>query len=395
LQPTARIVICRSNPIDPDPRVEKIARVLRSIGYSVHLLGWDRTGQLPEWMELQGPGYSIPLSRLSIIAPFGHGLANLPNLLRWQWDLLRWLVRHREEFDLIHACDFDTVLPALFCKWRWGKKVVYDIFDFYADHLRATPKLIKQLIRSADIYAINRADALILVDDSRWQQIAGARPKLSAVIYNSPAQEYPPGSVKQPQPSHSTATLRLAYIGLLQVERGLLEMLAVLKKHPEWSLDLAGFGGDEDRILAACQSLINVRWHGRVPYDQALKLSQAADVLFATYDPAIPNHRYSSPNKVFEAMMLAKPIIVARDTNMDRIIKQAKCGLVVPYGDLSGLEQALQNLQDDPTLRRHLGQNAYQAYQTTYSWEKMQERLANLYTQVAGPAESAILNHND
>jgi glycosyltransferase involved in cell wall biosynthesis len=171
-------------------------------------------------------------------------------------------------------------------------------------------------------------------------------------------------------------------------------MLAVLKNHPEWSLDLAGFGGDEDQILAAGQTLSNVRWHGRVPYDQALKLSQAADVLFATYDPAIPNHRYSSPNKVFEAMMLAKPIIVARDTNMDRIIEQSQCGLVVPYGDISGLEQALQNLQDDPTLRRRLGQNAYQAYQTTYSWEKMQQRLANLYTQVAGPAESAILNHN-
>ena len=395
LTSNVRVVICRSNPIDPDPRVEKIARALCSTGYTVHLLGWDRTGRLPEKTELAGPDRSIPISRLPLTAPFGHGLANLPNLLRWQWGLLRWLAHHHQEYDLIHACDFDTVLPALFCKWRWDKKVIYDIFDFYADHLRATPKLIKRLVRSVDIYAIDRADALILADDSRWQQIAGARPKRSAVIYNSPAQEFSDGTVQQSQPSQTDETLHLAYIGLLQVERGLLEMLAVLKKHPNWSLDLAGFGGDEDQILAAQQTLPNVHWHGRVPYEQALRLSQAADVLFATYDPAIPNHRFSSPNKVFEAMMLAKPIIVARDTNMDRIIEQAECGLVVPYGDISSLERALQNLQDDPRLRQRLGQNAYQAYQGTYSWTKMEERLGNLYAQVTGPAESNMAEHDD
>jgi glycosyltransferase involved in cell wall biosynthesis len=391
--PQTRIVICRSNPIDPDPRVEKIARALCSSGYAVTLLGWDRSGQ--SWRgnaEDTGPqskqavlnlhGINVPITRLSIAAPFGHGLANLPNLLRWQWGLLRWLIHHRQEYDVLHACDFDTVLPALYCKKRWRKKVVYDIFDFYADHLRATPGIIKRLIRFTDLAAINRVDALILADDSRQEQISGAAPKRCAVIYNSPAQAVsPPVSY-----SNSKVSLRLAYIGLLQVERGLMEMLAVLKDHPEWSLDLAGFGGDEERIHSASAPLTNVRWHGRVPYDQALGLSQAADVLFATYDPAIPNHRYSSPNKVFEAMMLGKPIIVARGTNMDRMIEQAGCGIVVPYGDIQDLEAALRSLQEDPALRQRLGENALQAYQTTYNWTEMEKRLKNLYMEIAGPA---------
>ncbi|HEX7974135.1 MAG TPA: glycosyltransferase family 4 protein, partial [Anaerolineales bacterium] len=261
----------------------------------------------------------------------------------------------------------------------WSKMVVYDIFDFYADHLRRTPGLLKRLIRAIDLWAIGRAQALILADDSRWEQIAGARPKRSAVIYNSPEELVLP-ETRSSEPA--STGLRLAYIGLLQVERGLFQVLKVLQRHPEWSLDLAGFGGDEERILVEAGGMPNVRWHGRVSYPQALQLSRAADVLFATYDPVIPNHRYSSPNKVFEAMLLGKPILVAHGTNMDRIITDANCGLVVPYGDAPALEAALVQLQGNPELCCRLGQNARRAYETRYSWAVMQARLLQLYREV-------------
>jgi glycosyltransferase involved in cell wall biosynthesis len=371
-----RLVICRSNPISPDPRVEKEARTLAQAGYQVNLLGWDRTAALPRQEMLDG----IPCQRLPIRAEYASGMRNLPDLLRWQWGLLKWLVSHRREYELIHACDFDTVLPALVCQRLYGKKIIYDIFDFYADHLRATPNWVKNTIRNADLRAIERADAVILADESRWKQIRGSTPRLSAVIYNTPEDTAPELVSQSPEPSPDR--LQIAYIGLLQVERGLLELLAVLRGHPEWSLDLAGFGGDESRLLDEAQNMPNVRWHGRLPYPRAIQISAAADILIATYDPAIRNHRYSSPNKVFEAMLLGKPIIVAQDTNMDRIINQADCGVVIPYGDIPVLEAALLRLQNDLDLRLRLGGNARQAYDTVYSWKIMQSRLLELYQKV-------------
>jgi glycosyltransferase involved in cell wall biosynthesis len=277
--------------------VEKIGRSLIAAGYSTSAVGWDRTGSLPMQENIDG----LPVVRLPIRAEFGRGMGNLPQLLKWQWGLWRWLIKHRAEYDIIHACDFDTILPALWLKIFHGKRVVYDIFDFYADHLRATPALIKSIIRRIDFWAIGRADALILVDDARQEQVAGSKPRLLTVIYNTPNDT---GANLSP-PGHSEKNgLRLAYVGLLQVERGLIEILSVLKGHPEWHLDLAGFGGDEKKILAEALLLPNVSWHGRVGYPQALQLSADADVLFATYDPAIQNHKYSSPNKIFEAINL-------------------------------------------------------------------------------------------
>ena len=343
----------------------------------MQVVGWDRTGELP----LQEDQAGLTVFRLPIRAAFGQGMGNLPQLIRWQWGLWRWLLRHRNEFDAIHACDFDTILPALWLKTFFGKKVVYDIFDFYADHLRATPEWIKNVIREVDLWAIGRADALILVDDARREQVARSKPRKLEVIYNSPEDLDEHAVPYVPSPAGS---LRLAYIGLLQVERGLLEMLAVLKGHPSWHLDLAGFGGDEATIYAASELLPNVQRYGRVQYDRALELSAATDVLFATYDPKIPNHRYSSPNKIFEAMMLGKPVIVASGTNMDRMIAKADCGLIVPYGDMGALEAALQSLADDPELVQRLGRSARQAYETQYSWGIMSLRLVELYRGLSG-----------
>jgi glycosyltransferase involved in cell wall biosynthesis len=320
------------------------------------------------------------ISRLSIPARYGSGLMNLPALLAWEIGLLWWLIIHRRSFQIIHACDFDTILPALVLKFLFKKRVIYDVFDFYADHLRRTPEFLKKIIRWVDYSAINSADGVILVDDSRIEQIKGSHPKACISIFNSP-EDVPYQETEEPLP-HPENTLRITYVGLLQIERGLFEMIDVLQRHPEWYLDLAGFGGDEQRIVSMVKDMPNVMWHGRISYQRTLALSCLADVLFATYDPTIPNHRYSSPNKVFEGMMLGKPIIVAEQTNMDRIIKNANCGIIVKYGDRIALENALSTLAADRDLRETFGRNARKAYEEVYSWKKMETRLITFYNQI-------------
>lgn len=372
-----KIVICRANPLDPDPRVDKIARALAAAGHQVTALGWNMGGELTP--QESRDAYS--LQRLPVRAQFGRGVSNIRHQLRWQSALLRWLVRQRREYQVIHACDFDTVLPALLCKAFYKKKVVYDIFDFYAEMLRATPAALVRLIRAIDLKAIDKADAVILADRSRLQQIEGSHPKRLQLIYNT-TEDVLSQLASGQAPGKRDSGLHIAYVGNIQVERGLLTLLDLLQEHPDWTLDLAGFGGDEDQIRSKAQALPNVSWHGRVPYELGLQLSYRADVLFATYDPAIPNNRYASPNKIFEAMMLGKPIIVARGTNMDRITATEDCGLIVEYGDMPDLEAALLQLARDPFLRNRLGENARRAFEREYNWEKMKLRLLDLYREL-------------
>ena len=372
------VLICRSNPVAPDPRVEKCANTLINAGYPVRILAWDRSGtHLPNEMK-----DNVSIERIQIRGKFGSGTRNLIALLRWQIELGLWLARNHQNIQIIHACDFDTVIPAVIAKKIWGLKVIYDIFDFYADHVR-TKSWIRNLIRTVDRRIISRVDAVILVDEARRIQIEDCQVKRCEIIYNSPPDRLQSlkSNSNERFPKNS---FQIGYVGMMLKDRGLLELIQVLKKHPEWQFELAGFGGDESFILSAARELPNIHWHGKIDYQSSLELYFHSDVILATYDPAIPNNRLGSPNKIFEAMMLGKPVIVAENTNMDRAIREARAGFVIRYGDLEALENALQSLAENPDLGSKLGTAGRSAYENLYSWSKMETRIINLYNIVSG-----------
>ncbi|HEY8414613.1 MAG TPA: glycosyltransferase family 4 protein, partial [Thermaerobacter sp.] len=370
------VVILRGNPVAPDPRVERVARTLAREGFKVTVVGWDREGRFPP-LEMAPYG---PVVRLRARGRYGAGLRNLPSLLRWQLQLVGWLLSHRRRYAVIHACDFDTLLPALFLKLLLGKRVVYDIFDWYADAVRGLPGFLRRWLARMDAWLLGWANAVILADESRLPQLGKARPRRLVIVYNSPDWDTDNSLDGHPDDLLSGLPcrrgLRVAYVGLLQADRGLLELIEVMARHPDWELDLGGFGAEEERIRRAAAALPNARCHGRVPHDRCLEIYLRADILVATYDPSIPNHRYSSPSKLFEAMRLGKPIVVAEGTGVDRLVKAWRLGYVVPYGDTGRLEAALQ----DAALRTTEEKRAFAArvrrlYEECYSWRIMGDRL--------------------
>lgn len=370
-----QVVISRSIPVAPDPRVERAAQALVAAGFGVTIVAWDRGWKLPVTEERDG----FRLVRLRVPAAFGQGLRNLPGLARWQAALLVWLVRNQQTYGVIHACDLDTALPGLIAARAFRKRLVFDIFDSYAHAFRVGP--LRGLVRWLESQVAARADAVIIADEIRWAQLGLARPRRLVVIYNSPPDLAAQLSAWS---SEGTGPFRVAYVGLLDRTRGLEALLTVMGRRPEWRLDLAGFGVDADWVAARARSLPNVRFHGRVDYPEALRLMAAADALVAIYDPAVPNHRFASPNKLFEAMMLSRPVVVAAGTHADHLVEAHGCGLVVPYGDDQALESALARLAADPLLREQLGAAGRRAYETHYHWDRMRERLLALYRDLSG-----------
>ena len=86
-------------------------------------------------------------------------------------------------------------------------------------------------------------------------------------------------------------------------------------------------------------------------------------------------------NKIFEAMMLGKPVIVAKNTNIDVLIDRLGCGVVVDYNNPDKIEAGLKLLEQGE-LREMLGKAGRSAYENEYSWQKMEERLLELYAGI-------------
>lgn len=374
------VAFLRSNPVNPDPRIEKEVKSLVAHGYDVKIVCWDRTGSLAKEDSLLANNVNVPIFRGGSSASFGGGTKNLFKLLKFQAFLLKWLLLNKSKYNIIHAADFDTVLPALFMKLIFRKRIVYDIFDFYIDAF-TVPQKLKGIIKKLDFFAIKVADGVIITNETRFEQIEGSNPKKIVVLHNSPSLH----SLNQMLPleagESNNYSLTFAYVGILQDARLLEELLELFAKRKDWLLKIAGFGKHEETIKLYAEKNANIVFYGSVPYAMGLKISASSDILFATYDPNIPNHKYSSPNKLYEAMLLSKPIIVCKGTGIDTIVDEHQIGISINY-DVSDFERHVDIMLNDAVSRDAMGTRAHKIFMEHYSWEIMEGRLLEMYRSI-------------
>ena len=123
------ICILRSNPVNPDSRVEKEAKALEEVGYKVIIFCWDRDSNHPIKKEFL-PNTQIEIYRAGFKASYGEGMKNIIPYLKFQFCMRKWLSQNRNYYDAVHACDFDTANFSISVAKKLNKLFIFDIFDF-------------------------------------------------------------------------------------------------------------------------------------------------------------------------------------------------------------------------------------------------------------------------
>ena len=372
----------RSNPVNPDPRVEKELNTLLACGYKLKVLAWERNAghDIEKRDVVSIENGQVPLDLFHKEALFGQGIINLWSLLLFQFFLLKKLIYYRREYDVIHACDFDTVIPAFVISKIFRKKYVYDVFDYYVDAFRV-PTILKPAIECLDIQMMNRADAVIIVNESRIEQIRKSVPKSLWIIHNSP-DRLPVAEGRFVPMGSANKKLKFVYVGVLSTSRFLLEIADVISEYEDVELHIGGFGDLESHFRELSVKHSNIFFYGKLNYDSTLALTGHCDVMLALYNPLVPNHRYTSPNKLYEAMLLKKPIIVAEHTGIDKIVAVNHTGFVIAYDKPSLTTLIEQLLHMNPNVFQEMGIRSHRLYIEKYSWSIMGERLTSLYEQL-------------
>jgi glycosyltransferase involved in cell wall biosynthesis len=374
-QEPLRVTLVRARAIDP--AVNKIARTLASSGYDVKLLVWDRQHTLNDRSDSM---YAV--CRFGLKAPYDKASVFFYLPIWWTYEFFFLL---KDRCDVIHACDLDTLMPAVVAKMVKRVKLCYTIYDFYANNLpdgrfQVMRRLIRSVVAHVEKLGIGLAEVLFLVDESRFEQIKGARVNQLFYIYNSPPDLLAENLDKG---SEDKTHVGMFYAGAITESRGLESVLKAIQGLDGITLTIAGTGPFKHSLeRQAADAKSRACFVGWMPYEEVIGRTMQADVLFAFYDPMIPANRWASPNKLFEAMMCAKPIIVNDGTSMTDIVNDENCGLVVPYGDVAAIREAILKLKNHLSLRRRLGDNGRKAYIARYAWSIMEQRLLNAYQRL-------------
>jgi glycosyltransferase involved in cell wall biosynthesis len=362
-----RVVFARSkSPAGIEPRIEKEAGTLARAGFEVHVILWDR--ELAHLEEETRDRISI--HRIRLRAP--EGQPSLAFLLPWWWTrLFVRILRLRP--DVVHAIDFDSVVPAYAAAKIAGARLSYDIFDFYAEMITAplSPRF-RRFLANAERRMIERADAVIVPDLRRREQFGEARPKVLVEIQNVPEDRGLPANREDPR------NFVVFYGGMIAKDRGLKDLVVACEDVGAHLL-VAGHGPDEAELLGIIESSHAASYLGTIPYEDVLDQTARCNVVATLYDPSVPNNRFAAPNKLFEAMMFAKPVLASEGTLAGTIVQEVGCGAVVRYGDREGLRRALEALMLSPAQGKAMGARGREAFETKYNWKAMEPLLLDTY----------------
>jgi glycosyltransferase involved in cell wall biosynthesis len=157
-----------------------------------------------------------------------------------------------------------------------------------------------------------------------------------------------------------------------------------LRGQSEIAFVLVGDGKEKPRLVREAQSrgLTNVVFLPAVPKDRMAEVLAGSDCGVAILKP-LPLYATTYPNKVFDYMAAARPVVLAIDGVIRKVVEDEGAGLAVPPGDDRALAEAVRRLAGDRQAARRMGAHGRRAVELRFDRRQQAHLLEATFRQVA------------
>lgn len=283
--------------------------------------------------------------------------------------------------DLYHLHD-PELWPYAYLLKRKGRKVIFDAHEdfpkallskYYLNKVAAT--VLSSLAAKVEKFVCSRLDHVI-----------GATPsitrKYSSINRTTNVNNYPilgEFEAKREKADHK----EIIYLGEISEIRGISQIVQSMDYLDGVTLNLAGKIVEKGfrKELELLNGWKKVRYWGHVDRKQAAHLLTRSRVALVTFLPE-PNHLDSQPNKIFEYMSSALPIVMSDFPLWREIVDRCQCGICVDPKDPVRIAHAVRDLLDDPAEAMEMGKNGKFAVEKYFNWKVESEKLIKLYEEI-------------
>ncbi|UCF04473.1 MAG: glycosyltransferase family 4 protein [bacterium] len=379
----------------PDIRVEKEAQTLIEAGHEVHLLLERGRG---ERREETADGIR-----------FLRGVTM--GLLREKWHRYTFSYTFRDPLwhgaieafvrdrgiEVLHVHDLPLVNEAVSVGAARGLPVVADLHENYPAGLQVwyTSELKKRTIYNYGRWSryersiLQRVAAVVVVIEESKERITGLGipPGKIYVVPNTASKK------REEIPIDRTITDRyrdhfvISYIGGFAPHRGLdvtVQALPLLRERiPGIRLVLVGDRNEGYRRYLAqlasglhCTDVLEMT--GWQPFEKIWSYIEASDVCLVPH-ARNPHTDTTIPHKIFQYMMVGKPVVVSDCPPLRRVIDDSGGGLHFRYDDPRDLADKILSIHESENLRTRISQAGRAAFLDRYHWDHTSRELVQLY----------------
>ncbi len=176
------------------------------------------------------------------------------------------------------------------------------------------------------------------------------------------------------------------YEGLDLLFAAVAMLLAEGRAQAEFHVLIVGDGAHERTLRKVVEELgisSVVTFTGRVPHEEVERYLSLVDITPFPRAP-MPVCELISPIKPFEAMAMAKAVVVSDVAALTEIVTEGRTGRAFAKGDSTALAQVLAELLDDPEQRQRLGAEAREWVRAERDWYNITASVDQVYRQLLG-----------
>ncbi len=169
----------------------------------------------------------------------------------------------------------------------------------------------------------------------------------------------------------------ILFFGRIEPYKGIDVLLKaskrVLRRHPDWTLHIAG-GGNLQPYESFYRKETQIRITNRFLSDE-----EVAEVMQQSAIVALPYLSATQSGVIPTAFAFRKPVIATNVGGIPDMIRDYETGLLVPPNDVYALEQALEKLIENKTLRNILGMHGWKFAQESLGWRSIAKKHITFY----------------
>lgn len=364
-----------------DVRVEKICDSLVRAGHEVHLVCRNRRGDPIREIRDGISIHRLPAYR----GPWG-GPLSFPVFCNPVWLAAITRVVKEQRCDVVLVRDLPLALAGIVVGRLTGCPVVIDLAENYPAMLKDFWPINRRrpfnwIVRNPWMAAwveratIRLADHVVVVVQEAADRLRGlgVENRRLSVVMNTPLARRVLADATAVNAEAANPCFDILYLGFLDHARGIeiaiRAMPAILARIANARLVIIGTGdaeGDLRRLAREMGVDDRVCFTGWVSYDLAHEWIAACSVGIVPHD-VTESWMTTIPNKLFDYMASAKPVLVSEAQPVRRIVTSEACGLVFRNRDVGDFAVQVGRLADS-NVRRLLGTRGRQAVLKQYNW---------------------------
>lgn len=311
-------------------------------------------------------------------------------IIQRTWSFVRfmlyaiWFALKQKNIDIVYATStpLSVAIPAMLMKWFKGVPYIFEVRDLWPEvpiQMGAIRNklLIKLLYWFEKRIYISAAHVVTLSPGMKEGVLKYGIPeqKVSMIPNMSKKDEF----YERPKNEaiaeafginlNKFHAVHFGAMGIANYLEYIIDAAADLKKRNIEHIDVLflGSGGVENELKQRCKSegLSNVKFLGKHPMQTLSEIVNICDVSIVSF-ANIPILYTNSPNKLFDSLSAAKPIIVNSAGWTKDMVEENNCGMFTDPDSPESLANALITLSASPQTTKLMGHNSRILAETVY-----------------------------